>query len=39
MSGARLAVRVMFEQLEWWALALREARERRPYPGVESLTR
>ena len=39
MAGARLAVRVLVEQLEWWALALREARERRPYPGVESLAR
>ncbi|GAB2495145.1 NADPH-dependent FMN reductase [Nocardiopsis aegyptia] len=39
MSEARLAVRVLVEQLEWWALALREARERRPYPGIESLAR
>lgn len=33
MSGAEAAVEQMLGQLAWWALALREARERRPYPG------
>ncbi|ADH66386.1 MULTISPECIES: NADPH-dependent FMN reductase [Nocardiopsis] len=33
MSSAEAAVERMLRQLAWWALALREARERRPYPG------
>ncbi|MEE2040357.1 NAD(P)H-dependent oxidoreductase [Nocardiopsis sp. CT-R113] len=33
MSGADAAVERMLGQLAWWALALREAREARPYPG------
>lgn len=33
MSATEAAVERMLDQLVWWALALREARERRPYPG------
>ena len=31
--GAEIAVAQMLDQLVWWALSLREARQRRPYPG------
>ncbi|HEX2313980.1 MAG TPA: NAD(P)H-dependent oxidoreductase [Thermomonospora sp.] len=30
-EGAATAVKVMLDQLAWWALALREAKARRPY--------
>jgi NAD(P)H-dependent FMN reductase len=30
-SGPAAAAKVMLDQLAWWALALREAREKRPY--------
>ncbi|WP_131738770.1 NADPH-dependent FMN reductase [Actinomadura roseirufa] len=30
-AGADLAAKVMLDQLAWWALALREAKARRPY--------
>jgi NAD(P)H-dependent FMN reductase len=30
-TGAASAAKVMLDQLTWWALALREAREKRPY--------
>lgn len=33
LRGAEDAVEEMLDQLVWWALSLREARARRPYPG------
>lgn len=33
LSGADVAANTLLEQLVWWALALREARLRNPYPG------
>ena len=33
LRGAEVAVDQMLDQLVWWALSLREARLRRPYPG------
>ncbi|WP_159941105.1 MULTISPECIES: NADPH-dependent FMN reductase [unclassified Nocardiopsis] len=33
LAASEAAVERMLRQLTWWALALREARERRPYPG------
>ncbi len=33
LRSAEDAVEEMLDQLVWWALALREARARRPYPG------
>ncbi|WP_189217097.1 MULTISPECIES: NADPH-dependent FMN reductase [Streptomyces] len=32
-TGPDAAAKVMLDQLEWWARALREAREKRPYGG------
>lgn len=32
-AGAAAAVAEMLDQLTWWALSLREARDRRPFPG------
>lgn len=33
LRGAEDAVEEMLDQLVWWALSLREARARRPFPG------
>ncbi|WP_116244426.1 NADPH-dependent FMN reductase [Nocardiopsis sp. FIRDI 009] len=33
MSGAEAAVTTLFDELLWWARALRAARESEPYPG------
>lgn len=33
LHGAEIAVSEMLDELVWWALSLREARLRRPYPG------
>lgn len=33
LRGAEDAVEEMLDQLVWWALSLREARSRRPFPG------
>ncbi|MBR8744412.1 NADPH-dependent FMN reductase [Nocardiopsis sp. MG754419] len=33
LRGAATAVGEMLDQLTWWALSLREARRKRPYPG------
>ena len=34
MKGAEQAVDTLMEQLLWWAVSLREAREKRPYPSA-----
>ncbi|MDT0328766.1 NADPH-dependent FMN reductase [Nocardiopsis lambiniae] len=33
LSGAESAVKLLLDELRWWTLALREARERRSYPA------
>lgn len=33
MAGADAAAKLLLDELAWWALALREARGRRPYPA------
>lgn len=33
-SSAEAAVRTMLDELHWWGWALREARQRRAYPGL-----
>ncbi|GHD27382.1 NADPH-dependent FMN reductase [Nocardiopsis kunsanensis] len=35
MKGAETAVRTLMDQLSWWAVSLREARSKRPYPGLD----
>lgn len=35
MEGAEAAAQVLMAQLSWWALSLREARHKRPYPGLD----
>lgn len=35
MKGAEVAMEALMRQLSWWAVSLREARHKRPYPGLD----
>ncbi|WP_017609761.1 NADPH-dependent FMN reductase [Nocardiopsis xinjiangensis] len=35
LKGAEAAVEALMGQLSWWAVSLREARNKRPYPGLD----